>query len=328
TLTEVAEAYGLPVSEALGELAARMSAFTSAIAYPNGEFPPFGDTLHPRPNKLAELAQAYSPVAEVGPDRFFSHAGYAVLRSGEPGVSARQIGMICSSLETTHKHEDNLSFTFWADGIEWLTDPGLYGYNIEDEHGAYFRSAAAHSALVIEGQRYEADTGSAQMISWRGDREVAHVQAEHSAYPGVRMLRTLLLDKVQDAIFVADSCETNEQPGALELWFHAGAGVSAEVYPDGAVTLSAAGRPDAWSIVPLAPASTDVEVFSGATDPQLSGWIYPPNGPAPTRSIRFRSGDDRVWLTAIVPGPAPAGDRVEALRQLYNDHAGRLGLRS
>jgi hypothetical protein len=127
----------------LDEPIARMTAFSAALARPDGRPALFNDGAIDRAPEL-ELPPARDGLA-VFPD-----TGYAVLRAGRVWL-AFDCGPPCPPFLPPHAHADVLSFQLWLNGGPAVVDPGSFTY----EPGAdrdRFRSTAAHATVAVGGR--------------------------------------------------------------------------------------------------------------------------------------------------------------------------------
>ncbi|MGK8440572.1 heparinase II/III domain-containing protein, partial [Ectopseudomonas hydrolytica] len=141
-------------------VAKELIAWSDFLRYPDGRVPAQGDTFRLPARTGAEIRRGIAwshPGCTVLPK-----AGYAVVKGNHDGKP----WMLClfnTSLSKTHKHEDNLSITFWFDGIEWLIDPSFYSHEYAEVTSSYLRSAKAHNVIVSEATGYSIEPGRAQL---------------------------------------------------------------------------------------------------------------------------------------------------------------------
>jgi hypothetical protein len=289
-LAEVFEAYDLDGHVELSERMKEMAAFERSFQFPNGIGPSNGDSWHVSvENTEARIGRRSRGEGDPSADdRVYPDAGYAVLRrTGSEGWLDRQVTLLCSSKNITHKHHDHLSILIWAGGIEWIADPGLYRYAESDVHAAFFRHARAHNAPVIEEADYDPVPGSAVLEEWSSGPQ-SRLLASHTAYPGRRIEREVRLDRDEDRVVVEDRVQ-GAPPRGLDLWFHAGFGVSVEAGDDGAVLLTHPASENTVLIEPDRASPPELELFRGQSEPFAAGWIYIRGGiPVPTAAWRWR----------------------------------------
>ena len=209
----------------------RMRAFATAMPYPDGTLPAFGDTVWtPNARRPATF--------EASDDEVFDYAdsGY-LIRRGTHGGAPYQLFFGAPNRTTTHKHEDHLGFTFWVSGVELLTDVGYY-VGQDREHRAYARSVRAHNAVWIPGAEYDLEPGRAT-LELEPDGRFAGV---HAAYSGLEVHRAIELSEGWGHIELAVADEVGPRPlppdpPQARLRLHLGGGVRATPEGDGGYLL-------------------------------------------------------------------------------------------
>jgi hypothetical protein len=98
---------------------------------------------------------AFNALAAQAPGELrhaFEDAGYVVQRSGW-GKNDTVVTFDCGGLgigSGGHSHADALSFTVFSGGHDFLIDPGTFVYNRAVQWRRYFRSTAAHNAVLVD----------------------------------------------------------------------------------------------------------------------------------------------------------------------------------
>lgn len=135
----------------ISNIADELDAWSKDFRYPDGRYPAQGDTFRrANPASRQELEQPESwPKQAIK----LPQAGYAVLKGGSI-QTPWMFGLLATNRNSTHKHEDDLSFFLWLDGVEWLVDPSFMSHEYKDDIPAYLRSARAHNMLHVEGAEY------------------------------------------------------------------------------------------------------------------------------------------------------------------------------
>jgi hypothetical protein len=168
-------------------IAAELGRFSDFFKYPDGRSPAQGDTFR-RANRQSDGIRRVKAYA-VPECVLLPKAGYAVIKGNHYGIPF----MFCcfaTSLCRTHKHEDNLSFTLFFDGIEWLIDPSFYSHEYKAPIPSYLRSAVAHNALVIPELAYSIDPGMASLVGvCKGEQ--FEFKGKHSAYSDIDICRNV-----------------------------------------------------------------------------------------------------------------------------------------
>jgi uncharacterized heparinase superfamily protein len=138
-LLEVAAASG---HQSLDDPIARMRAFATALARPDGGPALFNDGgLDVAPE--LELADPPAGLA------LFPETGYAVVRRGDVWL-AFDCGPPSPPFLPAHAHADALSFQLWVGGRPLVIDPGMPTYEPGRERD-WFRGTRAHSTIALDG---------------------------------------------------------------------------------------------------------------------------------------------------------------------------------
>jgi hypothetical protein len=125
--------------------------------------------------------------------RVFPRGGYAVMRGGR-GRDTHQltfdVGPLGCPVSCAHGHADLLAIECSIFGDAVIVDPGTYGYTGEPEWRDYFRSAAAHSTVTVDGVNQSEPQGPfrwgnrprAVLREWISTSELDLADGEHNAY--------------------------------------------------------------------------------------------------------------------------------------------------
>jgi hypothetical protein len=165
----------------------------------------------------------FDRVAAAPPDqpssRLFRAGGYVIMRNGWHPNSHHLIldaGPLGCPTSGAHGHADLLSLQCSAFGEEYLVDPGTYCYTADARWRNYFRSTAAHSTVVVDGENQAVPSGpfswrgrpSARVRDFRSSTHLDFVDAEHDAYAHladpVRHRRRVLFVKSKGWIVIDD----------------------------------------------------------------------------------------------------------------------------
>jgi hypothetical protein len=160
--------------------------FSEFFRYPDNRAPAQGDTA--RRSNLSAKIQKLKPYPDSA-CTVLPKAGYAIVKGNHDG-SRFMLSVLATSLCRTHKHEDNLSFTLFFDGLEWLIDPSFYSHEYKASLPAYLRSAVAHNCLAMPGRGYSIDPGLAQ-IDGSSDGTNFVIEGQHRAYDSVLIHREI-----------------------------------------------------------------------------------------------------------------------------------------
>ena len=218
----------------LSKVAKELPRFSDLLHYPDKRPPAQGDTYR-KCNSIKKSEKDSAPYLEPACVNL-SRTGYAVVK-GNHEDSSFMLTVFATSLVRTHKHEGNLSFTLFFDGIEWLIDPSFYSHEYEAPIPAYLRSASAHNALALSDCEYSIDPGKAKLEAKSKDSKFT-IKGSHSAYNDVDVTReisgnidSLALSFVDQARAKTKVADKND----LSLMFHCGDLVEVEV--DGGIAV-------------------------------------------------------------------------------------------
>ncbi|MET4690770.1 heparinase II/III domain-containing protein [Sinorhizobium fredii] len=212
-------------------IARALSTFSSLMRYPDGQRTLAQGDTYRRPNPPEGDPGGCKPYGkrEI---TVLPRAGYAIAKADHAGRPFMLV-FLATSLTATHKHADNLSFTLYLDGIEWLIDPSFYSHEYTLPLPAYLRGPLAHNALVLPEADYAITPGIARL--W-GAEVPGHFSFEgcHEAVPSVTFSRQIegATDRLE--LRVTDSLESDTTLLAqARLMFHCGEGVKAAIEGDG-----------------------------------------------------------------------------------------------
>ncbi|QOL24412.1 heparinase II/III family protein [Thalassotalea sp. LPB0316] len=162
-------------------IARGMKNFLRLYKYPNGELPAFGDTFKYHMDDIEPLpfnSGVYN----------FTEAGYVLLKELFYQKEF-YFAFFATSLGKVHKHQDNLSFTLFFDGVEWFNDPSFYSHEYSDDVPKYLRSANAHNNVVVLDRDYDLSAGTASISNVHSGDAKFHVSASHSCYKHIEVKR-------------------------------------------------------------------------------------------------------------------------------------------
>lgn len=160
------------------DVAVELSRFSAFFRYPDNRAPAQGDTFR-RSNPQGDAVRKLKPYPDPG-SVVLPKAGYGIVKGNHEGARF-MFSMFATSLCKTHKHEDNLSFTLFFDGIEWLIDPSFFSHEYKSPVPAYLRSSAAHNNIFIADKDYSIEPGLASLDgAIEGDH--FHFVGEHRCY--------------------------------------------------------------------------------------------------------------------------------------------------
>jgi heparinase II/III-like protein len=129
----------------------------------------------------------------VTPSSRFPEGGYVVMRSGWDSEAHQlivDVGPLGCPISSGHGHADLLSIQCGVSGEPYLVDSGTYVYAAEPAWREHFRSTAAHSTVMVDGESQAVSSGpfrwdarpSARLRRWRPTLDRDFVDASHDAY--------------------------------------------------------------------------------------------------------------------------------------------------
>ena len=237
-----------------------------------------------------------------GGSRLFPDGGYAVMASDGPGDGHQlifDVGPIGCPVTAGHGHADLLSIQATVFGQPCLVDPGTFCYTMDSRWRDYFRSAAAHSTLIVDGQSPARPAGpfswqerpAARLRQWQSGDGLDYADAEHDGYcrladPVVHRRRVLFV-KPRFWIIVDDLAGSKDHTFDLRYQFAPGYSIDMEHAP-----WISAHRPSGQGLLTIVHATTPIRprAIKGCMEP-IGGWVSPEFGvrlPAP--GIGYRAG--------------------------------------
>lgn len=248
-------------------IAKELSQFSDFLRYPDNRAPAQGDTFRRANASGADVRRikAYAdPKCVILP-----RAGYGIVKGDHEGIPY-MLTVLATSLCRTHKHEDNLSFTLFFDGLEWLIDPSFYSHEYAAPVPAYLRSAVAHNALVILGRKYSIDPGVA-ILSGGSESQIFFLQGEHRAYEDIVVKRSLTgrIDRLDFDILDVAEAEDGFHGDNLCLMLHCGEQVGAELNGENLIL----SHPDSKYCLSIRLPSDNCRVLRGITEGDQIGGV-------------------------------------------------------
>jgi hypothetical protein len=270
--------------------------------------------------------------------RVFPSGGYASLRSGwesDAHHAIVDIGPIGCPVSGAHGHADLLSVQCSVFGQPALVDAGTYCFGEKPEWREYFRSTAAHSTVVVDGQSQAQPDGS---FGWRGQPRVRlrewhstpqfdFLDADHDGYrnlpdPVVHRRRVIfvkpgywiLVDDLSGA--ARHQIDLNFQMGEVDVTLGAHSWARAQT----------AGGPVLW-ICPFPAATVQPALKKGEVSP-IRGWISPEFGrktSAPMLIYSFAVALPWRIVTLLLPD-RQGMTTPPAVRAIYDDAGQPTGI--
>ncbi|HEY9611810.1 alginate lyase family protein [Allocoleopsis sp.] len=186
--------------------------------------------------------------------KLFPQAGLAVMREGGHYLLVSN-GVVGTKGFGNHKHNDQLSFEYHADGIPLLVDPGSYVYTSDFATRNLFRSTGYHNTLCIDQEEQNEmrpewifrlfETAYAESLDFRVTEQYGEYWGKHSGYQRlshpVTHERRFRLEKASGALFILDRLSGTGKH-QLVWHFHGAPGVEVTQVERGIYQLSAGNR--------------------------------------------------------------------------------------
>lgn len=129
------------------ELISLAHEYKQYIIQPNNKYPLIGDTGNIYDKNIKKI---YSDFVDY-------ESGIAILQNKNTKNLERSTMLTFKSgyHKLTHKHKDDLSYSFYIDGQELLVDSGKYSYNTKDPIRKHLYSPKGHNTIFIENKTYK-----------------------------------------------------------------------------------------------------------------------------------------------------------------------------
>ena len=124
--------------------------------------------------------------------RNFAALGAVVLRQGS-GADQLYVHLDYNTPDKGHGHPDKLSIILFGLGRQLAPDPGRLSYSVP-MHKSWYNQTFAHNTVCVDQQSHRPATGNLTMFQSQGGFVVAQAECD-SAYPGVKMKRTVAINK-------------------------------------------------------------------------------------------------------------------------------------
>jgi len=230
-----------------------MKEFIRLFKYPDGDLPSFGDSYKGHYDNFNAL--------DFTPGIYeFTEVGYVLIKNYYKNIEFIFI-FYATSLGTVHKHQDNLSFTLFFDGIEWFNDPSFYSHEYDQDLPKFLRSPLAHNNVAIPNCDYISSVNSAKIVKTKSHASKYELCSEHRCYENYKVYRNFVFDRESCSLLLTD-CVTQIsgiESNNIVLIFQFGAGVEATII-DGSIILN---HPKSDHTLELTSNSCDVELING-----------------------------------------------------------------
>jgi len=173
-----------------------------AQAWANGDQKLLAQLLGPE----ADVQQVYESKSSI-----LRGIGLLVLRRGT-GISAVNVMLDYGAHGAAHGHPDKMNLILYANGREWLFDPGRLNYR-HKEYKTYYTQTAAHNTVIINGRSQAPDNGTLLFFD-ETDAYSSAAGESKGAYQGSILRRFLFLTDS----FLVELFEVNSEKPATIDW--------------------------------------------------------------------------------------------------------------
>lgn len=175
---------------------------------PNHEFPLIGDTGQ---TQYKSVEKTFNNIVDL-------EAGLVVLQNEnmKKRLLSRYFTFKCGYISKTHKHNDDLSITYFNKGHDVIIDPGKYSYN-KDEDREYIISPQAHSTIALENETYpllqvgQRQNDQLRITKYFYNDDYHLVEGINHLYDNTEMRRTCIVTKEDDLIILDHIIQKNDQ---------------------------------------------------------------------------------------------------------------------
>ena len=223
----------------------------------------------------------------------YPQSGYAVVRMfGKqfPEVFHDQsyLALNAAFHSRTHKHADDLTFTWYDKKQHILVDSGRYGYVGKTEPGSalwldgfwysdpfrvYCESTRAHNTLEFDGRnnpRKGAPMYGSALKRWKEQDGVAVMEAELRLFKTIRRARTIMFNPGNWLLILDWFHDNAQEPHTVRQWFHAAPHLTMEPKEDG--WQSALEETGTLYVTSLLSEMQPMPVIRGQESPEIQGW--------------------------------------------------------
>jgi hypothetical protein len=301
----------------------KMKDFVAAILRPDGSTADFGDTAMPvdLPDDHGDMIYLFSQGKRGSRpsrlDRFFPKSVYATFRDRWWPTDEFDMGVhtlfLAGFNSISHKHRDDLSFTIYGYGEDWLVDAGMYKYDERDAFQQYARSARAHNTVSIDNVDFpivRSLVGTTKITHCYSGVDAAFVEASTRAYAGVKFSRKLLF--IRPNIWIVEDHLEDMNNATHDFVQHFHFAPDKKVKRTGTGLLVSGDGNARLSITDPCGSSFPV-LHRGVTDPRVQGWFFPKYGQK-TENIcagyRFRGVSARLVKVIVLEGDDPHARKI------------------
>lgn len=325
--------YNISLSNDFQDKIYKMISYGTYVLQPNNKIPLLGASIDRRIN----LAKDYLEMAEINSNlkyvltqgkegivpselnKNYLVAGQTIMRSGWGNEryfeDETQIIFDVGPYRTKHSDLDGLSFNLYSNGINLLTDSGLYTYD-EGPYQDYFKGTSSHNTIIVDGLDQISESPNIGYFL-EGDNFV-YQSAQHELYQGVSHKRAILLIG-HDLVVIIDELNSEENHEYKQM-FHLSPELNLRTNADGSITAFGNSTKHSLTIHQLLNENLSVSSIIGSEDP-IEGWCsYEYGVLVPCYSLSYKKhGINETFITIL-----EIGDIDETLSTKLNEDKNQL----
>lgn len=224
---DIAESYNQK-TETIKRIKDIIEIATQALIFtvkPDGYLPLIGDTSQ---YKVVDIFENFKPKCygqfkyaitngKVGSipksnTLILEQSGYAIYRSSWERVNfndAIHLVFKASYHSNYHRHDDDLSFTLYGYGEDWIVDGGIYKYEEKNKHRLYIRSHLSHNLMspdnfsALRGKDIKHRVGL--QSKHKDEKNIFDIHGETQMFDGFRLERNIRIVNTSE-ICIKDFC--------------------------------------------------------------------------------------------------------------------------
>lgn len=227
-------------------------------------------------------------------------SGYGIYRSDWTG-SANYVFFSSAYNADYHKHSDEGSLYYYANGRELLVEAGPNGYEYADPLTKYGFSSAAHNSLLVDGEglpRTDKKSRQTTLTDTGSTGDSLQVTGRTTRYQGVEWARSVSVDgETQGTHVLVEDQVTSDQEHVFTFLWHIGQGLNTVVRGNAIEIFDADTDAKVGEMTFGGSAAVGIRKTHGQKHPYHQGWIFPEMGvaePVDVIEVEFRGRDVRV----------------------------------
>mgnify|MGYP001590399688 CR=1 FL=1 len=327
---EYTEKYNISISDKFYDKIQKMISYATFILQPNSKVPLLGASI----NREIKPVGGYNDMAKIDPhflyvltkgiqgeaptelSKQYPTAGQTIMRSGwgkeRNFEDETQVIFDVGPYRTKHSDLDALSFNLYSNGINLITDSGLYTYE-KGEYSNYFKGTLAHNTVVVDNLDQIAEAPN--IGSFLVGEDFVYQSAQHNLYEGVSHQRAILLIE-HNLVLIIDNLISDEEHEYKQM-FHFDPDMELKVNNNLSITGIGKEKKQSITISQLLEDNTEMS-FVKAQEFPVEGWCsYEYDVLLPCYSISYKKvGDNVSFITLLKIGEENNNTSVEMDGQL------------